>query len=148
MLFAFAYKYGIFLMRDFQASNRWRAFFASRAVLSVLLLFLMGVGVMSFRALEAGWEAEAERAAVRERLQELEKKKNALTSELEVLRSEEGIEREARQKLNLHKPGEEVVIIKEANTVPVENDAAHASFWEKVKQWFSRIMNLAYRQAG
>lgn len=128
-------------MRDFQENNHWRAFFASRAVLSVLLLLFIGMGVISFRALEAGWEAKAERAAVKEHLRELEEKKGVLTTELEDLRSQEGIEREARQKLNLRKPGEEVVIIRDANSAPVESDTANASFWESLKKWLSRIMN-------
>ena len=128
-------------MRDFQEQSRARAFFASRPVLMVLLLLLLGMGIISFRALEAGWSAQTERAAVKDRLRDLEAKKNTLTSELEDLRSEEGIEREAREKLNFRKPGEEVVIIKDASSASVENNTANASFWERVKQWFSGIMN-------
>lgn len=128
-------------MRDFQEQSRMRAFFASRPVLMVLLLMLLGMGVMSFRALESGWEAEAERAAVKDRLHDLEAKKKALTSELEDLRSQEGIEREAREKLNFRKSGEEVIVIKDVNSAPVGNNTAGASFWETVKQWFSGIMN-------
>jgi len=141
LFFATAYKYGILSMRDFQEQSRARAFFASRPVLMVLLLLLLGMGIISFRALEAGWSAQTERAAVKDRLRDLEAKKNALTSELEDLRSEEGIEREAREKLNFRKPGEEVVIIKDASSASVENNTANASFWERVKQWFSGIMN-------
>ena len=136
-----AYKYGIFSMREFQESNRWRAFFASRAVLSVLLLVLIGMGVVSFRALEAGWEAQSERAVVNERLRELEDKKEVLTRELEDLRSQEGIEREARQKLNYRKPGEEVVIIRDTSSASMGNETVSISFWEKIKEWFSGIMN-------
>lgn len=98
-------------MNNFQQNHRVRAFFASRAGMTILFLFLVGMGIVSFRALEAGWEARAERAAVEERLEKLEEDKNMLIKELEDLNSQEGIEREARQKLNFRKPGEEVVII-------------------------------------
>ena len=123
-------------MHDFQGENRWRAFFASRVVLAILLFFLLGMGMASFRALEAGWQAQAERKEVKDRVRELTEKKEALTSELEDLRSAEGVEREARQKLNFRKPGEEVVIIQEVNSTPAENDAGTASFWETIKHWF------------
>ncbi|TSC73280.1 MAG: hypothetical protein G01um101470_169 [Parcubacteria group bacterium Gr01-1014_70] len=129
------------MYRDYQNTNRWRAFFASRAVLTIVLLFLIGMGIISFRALEAGWAAEAERAAVKDHLRELKEKKEKLNMELEDLRTEEGIEREARQKLNFRKPGEEVVIIRDTNSISLEHTITNASFWETIKQLFSRIMN-------
>ena len=115
-------------MYDFQEQSRVRSFFASRTVLIVLLLLLLGMGIITFQALEAGWSAQAERAAVKEHLRDLEEQKTTLTSELEELRSQEGIEREARQKLNFRKPGEEVVIIREMSSVSSQNDAANISF--------------------
>ncbi len=122
-------------MRDFQEQNRWRAIFASRTMLSIILLLLLGMGVASFQALEAGWSAEAERAALKERLRELEEKKGALTTELEELRSQEGIEREARQKLNFRKAGEEVVIIKEGNGERISKEQVEAGLFLKLLQW-------------
>ena len=127
-------------MLDNQENNRWRVFFASRPVLGIMLLIIIGLGVISFHALEAGWAAKAERATAEKRLRELKEKKDALTSELENLRSEEGIEREARQKLNFRKPGEEIVIIRDTNTVLPESDAASSSFWKTVTQWFFGLM--------
>lgn len=133
-------------MRDFQENNRWRAFFASRAVLSILLLLFIGMGIISFRALEAGWEAEAERTAVKEHLRELEEKKGVLTTELEDLRSQEGIEREARQKLNLRKPGEEVVIIRDAKTDSTQNkDVQSSSFIKSIKEFLISNFGILWR---
>ncbi|OGZ43208.1 MAG: hypothetical protein A2719_00740 [Candidatus Ryanbacteria bacterium RIFCSPHIGHO2_01_FULL_45_22] len=122
-------------MRDFQEPSRWRAIFASRAVLSILLLLLLGMGVMSFRALEAGWSAEAERAAVTEHVQELEEKKSALTSELEELRSQEGVEREARQRLNFRKQGEEIIIIRDTNGDQPREEVTKAGLFSRLLQW-------------
>lgn len=133
--------HGIDSMPNFQEKRQLRAFFASRTILIVLLLLLLGAGIVSFRALEAGWKVQVERAAVEERLQKLEEEKRALSSELEELRSDEGVERRARQKFNYRKPGEDVVIIKDTNIAPLENGAANASFWEMIQQWFSGIKN-------
>jgi len=122
-------------MRDFQEQSRWRAIFASRAALSVMLLLLLGMGIVSFQALEAGWEAETKREAVKERLREIEEKKDMLTSELEELRSQEGIEREARQKLNFRKQGEEVIIIQDVNTKHVSEETIKDGLFSRLLQW-------------
>lgn len=122
-------------MHNVQEQSRWRAIFASRAVLSILLLLLLGMGVISFQALEAGWSTETERAAVTERLQELEDKKSALTSELEELRSQEGVEREAREKLNFRKQGEEIVIIRDANKEHTDEEKTKADLLSRLLHW-------------
>lgn len=122
-------------MRDFQQQSRVRAFFASRMVLSILLFLLLGMGLISFWALEAGWSAQAERAAVKERLHELEEKRDVLTSELEELRSQEGVEREARQKLNFRKPGEEVVLIKDTNVEHLSEEKVEAGLFVRFMRW-------------
>lgn len=122
-------------MRDFQENRRMRAFFASRTVLTVLFLFLVGMGIVSFRALEAGWEVRTEHEAVEERLRSLEEKKQMLSSELEELRSEQGIEREAREKLNYRKPGEDVVIIRDGNVEHASEEKVEAGLFLRLLQW-------------
>lgn len=122
-------------MRDFQEQSRWRAVFASRTMLSVMLFFLIGMGVISFHALEAGWEAETKREEVKERLRGVEEKKDVLTSELEELRGEEGVEREARQKLNFRKQGEEIIIIRDINEEHQNKETSKAGLFLQVLQW-------------
>lgn len=100
-------------METYQEHRRIRAFFASRAVLIGLFLLLMGTGIVSFQALLAGNEVKQEQQEIEQELRELQAQKEQLTSELEDLRGGQGIEREAREKLNFRKPGEEVVIIVE-----------------------------------
>jgi cell division protein FtsB len=132
-------------MREFQQQRRMRAFFASRTVLIVLLLLLVGAGITSFRVLLDGMRVAAERSDVEEKLQELEAKREALTSELEDLRTGQGIEREAREKLNYKKQGEEVVIIlDETNPVISEDGSARTSLWSVFKQRFLWIISNAH----
>ena len=128
-------------MNDFQGQSRVRAFFASRAVLTILLFLLLGMGLISFQALEAGWQAEAERVAVQERIRELEEKKGSLTSELEDLRSQEGIEREARKKLNFRKSGEDVVIIRESGDKAGSGQEPNSSsFLESIREFLIHLI--------
>lgn len=118
-----------------QDNRLLRAFFASRTVLVMLFLLLIAVGVASFRALMAGWEVEAERGEVEEEIQHLEAQKEALAGELADFHSGRGIEREAREKFNYRKPGEEVVIILEnegdVGNKPVTEQASLADLVKK-----------------
>jgi cell division protein FtsB len=123
-------------MQSFQGQRRVRAFFASRAVLAVLFLLLIGMGVASFRALVAGSAVEEQYIQLEEEITGVEEKKEALVKELEELRNGEGIEREAREKLNLRKPGEKVVIIlDEADPVPIHQSEQNAGFLSRLLQW-------------
>ncbi len=90
-----------------------RVFFASRAVLTVLFLALVALGVVTLRALMRGWEAAAARAEAERRVGDLTNQQRALSQEIEDFKTGRGVEREAREKLNLRKLGEEVVIIQE-----------------------------------
>jgi cell division protein FtsB len=131
-------------MREFQQQRHTRAFFASRTVLTILFLLLIGAGVASFRALLDGMEVAAERTDAEEKLQNLETEREALTSELEDLHSGQGIERAAREKLNYRKPGEEVVIILN-NEYNEDQDQETDAFllWGNLKKFFNfRIFNF------
>ncbi|PJE64532.1 MAG: hypothetical protein COU90_01675 [Candidatus Ryanbacteria bacterium CG10_big_fil_rev_8_21_14_0_10_43_42] len=98
-------------MRNFQEKRQWRDILSSRFIIIPLFLLLIIGGVSSFRALMQGWEAQSARKETEVRIQELEEERRQLSSELEEFKSGRAIEREARQKLNLRKPGEEVIII-------------------------------------
>mgnify|MGYP001558245691 CR=1 FL=1 len=121
--------------------QRIRSFFASRPVLIVLFLLLVGMGVVSFQSLLAGRAVEEERLEVEREARNLEAKKDKLTSELEDLRSGKGIEREAREKLNFRKPGEEVVIILDNNGA-AENGQAETSksLAESIKEFLIHLI--------
>ncbi len=123
-------------MQHFQEQRKLRAFFASRTVLIVLFLLLIGAGVMSFQALLAGEEVEQEREEVERELIDLERRKSELSSELEDLRGGRGVEYQAREKLNYRKPGEEVVIIvEEEQAVNESGEEQEAGFFKKLLQW-------------
>ena len=123
-------------MQQFQEQRKLRAFFASRTVLIVLFLLLIGTGVMSFQALLAGKEVEREREEVEQELMDLEQRKGALSSELDELYSGRGVEYQAREKLNYRKPGEEVVIIVEGErTDGVGEEEQEAGILQKIWRW-------------
>lgn len=123
-------------MRDYQERRKLRSFFASRFVLIVLFILALGAGVVSLQALARSWEAKDERIEADVRLQNLVKKRDEAKEELEDLDTSYGVEREARGKLNLRKPGEEIVILKE-EVREAEDPSVSASPWVRFKRMFT-----------
>ena len=123
-------------MQDYQERRQLRKFFASRFVLAILFVLTLGAGIASLQALARSWEAGAERARAQERLQGTLQKKDASASQAVQMQNGYGIEREARDKLNLRKPGEEVVIIRdELATATSAADSEQSS-------WFTRMVDM------
>ena len=67
---------------------------------------------------------------------ELEHKKNALTQTNEYLQTPEGIERALREKYNLVKPGEEIIIITTDSSLPSESAAK-----SRIGRWWEAILH-------
>lgn len=71
------------------------------------------------------------------KIEELKIKKQELERELAAIQSKEVIEREAKERLNLKNPGEEVVVV-----VPEKKDTISTkpplSFWTKLMSFFMR----------
>ena len=122
-------------MKGYQARGL-RAVLASRAVMAVLFLALMGVGFAAFRAVMQMNGARAERQHTEERVRELERTQAQLKEEVQDFTTGYGVEREARDKLNLRKPGEEVVIILD-NTkggATATTSGGHGTVWRLFKR--------------
>ena len=65
-------------------------------------------------------------------LVELQNRQGALEEKTERLKSEEGIEEEVREKFNVLRPGEKVLVIKEEEKPKVEEE----SWWGRFKEKF------------
>jgi|SRR3989344_1157928 len=72
-------------------------------------------------------------------LRDMEERKKAiadLEKHLSQIESGSGLEREARETMNLKKEGEEVLVIVENEPEKDTKTEATASLWERVKSWF------------
>jgi cell division protein FtsB len=69
--------------------------------------------------------------ALKKEIQILEEKKEQLQAGVSQTQSESFLEQEARERLGLQKPGEEVVAIKKVESEVVE-EPQEKSFWQKV----------------
>jgi cell division protein FtsB len=128
-------------MRDFQEKRRVREFFASRAVVVVLFLLVVSMGLATFRALMQSWEVERERQAIASRVEDLIRKKGSLSDKLDDLETGKGIEREARERLNLRRPGEELVIIQD-HKKPDADRLATSSPASGLKNFFYKLFHV------
>lgn len=71
--------------------------------------------------------------------QHLETRKEELERRIAALNSDDGIEGEIREKFNVAKEGEEVLIIidpKEEDLVEVESKSGFSQFWDKISDFF------------
>ncbi|MBI2021228.1 septum formation initiator family protein [Candidatus Giovannonibacteria bacterium] len=77
-------------------------------------------------------------AGLEQKLQETKKESFLLKNTLESLNTPEGLDREAREKFNLKKEGEEVaVFIEDKNEMVSATTTKKVEIWESVKKFFN-----------
>lgn len=120
-------------MKKFESKKQIKGRVYSRSTLIILLvviiLLIRGVFTLYLRYRES----VIMRADAEQRLGELRERESSLGSEIDKLNRDGGIEAEIRQKFNVVKPGEHVVIIvPEAEaTTTAENKGFFENLWHK-----------------
>lgn len=109
-------------------------------LLNIFLIFLIVfVGYHTLNLARSTWDLYREARGSETKITELTKKKQELEAYLEELQQREAIEREAKERFNLKKPGEEVVVV-----IPDKNPPAAAplTFFEKIRLFFARLLRF------
>lgn len=91
---------------------------------------------------EGVWRLRKELQSAEEKLAQLLQKNKELEGKLAELDTKEGVEREAKERLNLKNTGESVVVlVPEKDVLPEGKDSGFASFWGWLKKfiWSIRI---------
>ena len=101
----------------------------------VLILIAAVVSYSAARMARNALNMRTQSADMTEKIEELKVKKQELEAQLAELQTKEAVEREAKERLNLKKPGEQVVVVvpEKKETPPLEQPM---SFWEKIKSFF------------
>lgn len=107
--------------------------FIQKSLLShlVFLLVVAGVGYGTFNITRHALSLSQESAKLREQAEELKRQKANLQARLRELETHEAVEREAKDRLNLKIPGEEVVVV-----VPEKKEGVREEehgIWQKIK---------------
>ena len=114
------------------------SYFKQSFVLNLLLLVIaIGALYHTYRIVSDAVSLRNETNTIAEKIDELTQKKEQLEAYLEELKTKEAIEREARERFNLKKPGEEVVVV--LPNKHVEDKVPEATgFWARIKSFFQR----------
>lgn len=105
-------------------------------ILTLLILFLC-ISFLAYRKYHNQDKARENIVFLKKELEEQKESKIKLKEELELLNSPAYIEKMAREKLNLKKPGEKVLIIKETEEI-IYKEELDIPNWEKWFNWLFR----------
>lgn len=106
-------------------------FFSSPLVIVVLLMLFVLSGMRLLGTFGSYRGLSAEEGRLREKLVRLESENRALREELRLLDTPEAIERDAKERLNLKKPEEKVVVVV-PNQATTAASSVETSVWLRV----------------
>lgn len=105
----------------------------------MIILFFIGFFVITnWKIAERRNELQNKASILQEEVQELERKSIELKSKKEEAESSDYIEKVAREKLELKKPGEEVVVVQKGEVVEEEKKEEEETWWDKIKSIWMR----------
>lgn len=120
-------------MKGFQTKKSWRRFFESWPVLIILfgLVLFFALGVADFWS--KARDTAHNKAMAEENLQELKKRQEKLSTDIEFIESTEGKEHIFREDFGLAREGEGViVIIEEKKQEETQEKKGFFRFFEKI----------------
>ncbi|MEK7150719.1 MAG: septum formation initiator family protein [Patescibacteria group bacterium] len=124
-------------MRHMKRGDRGAVFYIYRAGLFVLGIFSLLLIINSYRVYSIAKKANAEHKVLQEEIQNRERQITELKSKITALESGEGLELEARGRLNLQKPDEKVLIVVDGSDEKQKQEAApeDVSWLLRLKKW-------------
>lgn len=127
------------IMQEFQQKQKIRKAIYSRKVFLVMVVitifFLRGTWGVWQKQTESGEKLQEAEA----RLAETSARKDELSKDIERLNTEEGIEREIRQRYSVKRPGEEVILVVDPKVPTTTEVVVEPTTWEKVTVWFKNL---------
>lgn len=124
-------------MLDFKRKRRIRNIIFSYATIAVLLLLIVLMGRSVWERFTVEREMAARRHDAEQELQALKQRAAALESQVEYLEDERGVEAEIRNRFDVVKEGEQVVIILDdtedeefvETEIDIKKDVPWYKFW-------------------
>jgi len=94
-----------------QKESRFKKFFTSKIFLFFALLILIWVSICAVKAIYKSYRLRKEIENLKSEISKVEKGNKELDNLLQYLKNKDFLEKEVREKLNLKKEGESVVIV-------------------------------------
>ncbi len=127
-------------MHRFRTHKRQHRFLSSPLTLAVLLVLAALLGRAAWGAFAAYRDAARARSIIEARTTELEAHAVRLEESAALLGSARAAEEDAREKLRLARPGEEVIIVVKEEPRIQEGDAPleHKPWWQRLTEWLTK----------
>ncbi len=120
------------LVRDLQEKRKWRKVLNSPILLVVLLIIVAFLINSNYNIYKKNQIVKMNREESDLRLSQLREKNNRLTTDLDNLKTDRGIEEELRNKFQVTKSGEEVlVVVDDDKPADVPPPAIPKGYWDK-----------------
>jgi len=97
------------------SENKFKNFLRSRWCIFLLLLAFIWLGLVLTKTIYKKYQLNQEIESLRTEIDKMDKKEQELTKLIDYLGSQSYLEKEAREKLNLKKEGESVLMVPEAD---------------------------------
>jgi cell division protein FtsB len=124
-------------MKNFQAKRKWKDALNSRPVLAFLFIIVLVFAWSVFGFWGKMKETSKNRQIAENKIVDLRREKENLTTEIEKLKTNVGVEESIRDKFGLVKEGEGLIIIVDDKGKPeAEQEANTSGFWSFFTGWF------------
>lgn len=107
----------VLILYQNMAKSKIKFFFGSRFLLFCLLLAVIWTGLILIRTFYKKNQLDMEVSRIKSEIEKINKKNTELAQLLDYFQQQDFLEREAKEKLNMKKEGEKVVIVPEASIV-------------------------------
>ncbi|MFA6797232.1 MAG: septum formation initiator family protein [Candidatus Paceibacterota bacterium] len=124
-------------MFDYQQKKRIRKIIYSKVTLVVLFILIIILAKANYGIYKKEVVSRENYNIVKEDFDSLKERRAVLKSEIERLKTEEGVEEEIRSKFDVSRPGEIVVnVIDGVNGISTKNEEKEISLWNKLINLF------------
>jgi len=118
-------------MTDFQNKRKFKKIIYSKLSFVILFIVILFLGKATYNIYQKSKFSSENYMAVNQEYSELKERHSMLKSEIERLKTDNGVEEEIRGKFNVAKPGETVVTIVNSNVSNEDADNSTKGFWSK-----------------
>ena len=114
----------------------WEKIQQSTVFSIIIVILAVFLGINAYRTVRQSFALQEEVVRERGKIEELRRKKAEIEANLAELQTKGAIEREAKSRLNLKLPGEEVVVVVPEKKEEVVSTSSPRGFWERIRQRF------------
>ncbi len=124
-------------MAQFNRKNKYN-FWHSPLILMILFCVIVVFAYNMIGLIQKERETNRNKIAELNKIEDLRKRETNLNLEINKLNTEEGVEESIRDKFQVVKPGEKMVVIVDdnSNSQKVEDEVKDHSFWGFIKRMF------------